>query len=208
MSNALVLLQAIHEKTQGRGRAVRDVTELETGLTKKAARDAWGELLDKGLIERFNQPYAARLSCKGLDLISSGGPLPALKSVSGEAPSVVIARGADTAARLAVANYLAELHVASIALQGPGLIQKVEPHHNLSYAVVLLTAADLDPANAMHALMDVGYLIGRFGANRVRAFVVDAPPVELAGLAVHSFDAEGAWKQLLADDLLPRTSAS
>src|SRR6185369_10479000 len=48
---AMKLLSAIYEKTGGRSRGVRDVTELETGLTAKAARDAWRDLLGQGLIE-------------------------------------------------------------------------------------------------------------------------------------------------------------
>ena len=68
---AMILLGAIYKKTGGRSRGVRDVAELETGLTAEEARAAWRELLGQGLIERFSQEYAARMSEKGIEVIRS-----------------------------------------------------------------------------------------------------------------------------------------
>jgi predicted nucleotide-binding protein len=197
MSNALLLLHAIHDKTKGRDRAVRDVTELETGLTAKAAREAWSELLDRGLIERFSQKYAARLSFKGIDFLASGASLPVIRPATARAPAVVIARGSDTAARQMISNFLAQMDLTSVGVQGPGLMQKVEAHHSVSFAVVLLTPDDLSPGNSMHALMDVGMLMGKFGADHVCAFAVESEGMELSGLTVHPFDDAGAWKEIL-----------
>lgn len=78
MSAAIRLLDAIYRKTGGRSRGVRDVTQLETGLTAEQARAAWQELLSQGLIERFSLDYAARMSEKGVEFMSSGGAAEAL----------------------------------------------------------------------------------------------------------------------------------
>jgi len=203
MNNAVLLLQAIHEKTGGRSRAVRDVTELETGLTAKAARQAWDELLEQGLIERFSQKYAARLSFKGLDFLASGKKLPVLRPATAKAPSVVIARGSQTHALAEVQNFLGERDLESVAIEGPGLMQKMETHHRLAFAVALLTAEDLGSNPSRHVLMDVGLVIGRFGSARICAFAVDAPeaPDDFAGLPLYQFDAAGGWKSVLAAEL-------
>src|SRR5579862_1038351 len=68
---AVRLLRAIFDKTGGRSRGVRDVAELETGLTGDEARAGWGDLLARGLIERFSTDYSARLSVEGIEFIES-----------------------------------------------------------------------------------------------------------------------------------------
>jgi len=39
------LLNAIYDKTGGRGRGVKDVTELDTTLTEEEAKAAWRDLI-------------------------------------------------------------------------------------------------------------------------------------------------------------------
>ncbi len=188
------LLAAIQEKTGGRSRAVRDVVELQTGLSPDAAREAWRELLALGLIERFSMEFAARLSFKGVDFIAAGQHL-----IPEPAPlrKVLIMRGEGTAAREELVHFVtaSDCEVTFVP-SGATLMQHLEQHADVAYAVALLTPADL----GISALMDLGCLIGRLGSLRVRAFSVGehaALPQDLGGVAVHAFDPHGDWKAAL-----------
>jgi len=226
---AMRLLKAIYEKTGGRNRGVRDVTELETGQTAEEARDAWRGLLSKGLIERFSVDYAARLSVKGLEFIRSGrmqelltAP-PSPPPVEAETPrqalprKVAIVHGHGTGAREAVAGFLEERAFQAIPLhdragQGRSIMEQVEAHGDIGFAVVLMTPDDLGRTAGgteelrprLDVMMELGYLIGRLGRAKVCAFVVNSATnlsTELAGVAVESFDSRENWKSVLSGKL-------
>ena len=221
------LLRAIYVKTGSRSRGVRDVAELETGLTAKAARDAWSDLLGLGLIERFSQDYAARLSPKGLEFIQNAPvnaePEPIAGALSRGVPGkVFIVHGHDTGAREAVAQFIAESGLEATVLdepaeQGRTVMEQVELHGGVGYAVLLLTSADLGltpeaPAVVrpqMNVLMELGYFMGRLGRTRICAFAVceaTQPPSDLAGAPLGSLvpSGEGSqdWKAMLRRELL------
>ncbi len=208
---AVRLLRAIFDKTGGRSRGVRDVAELETGLTADEARAGWGDLLARGLIERFSTDYSARLSVEGIDFIESH-PIEAAPS---QAPGrqVLIVHGHGTGAREMVAGFVEEIAFHAVMLQaaaegGPTIMEQVESHGDAAVAVVLLTREDLGVAAGglvefhprLNVLMDLGYLIGRLGRTKVYAFAIDCAmdgPADLAGVAIESFDAAAGWKAIL-----------
>src|SRR5579862_6163254 len=98
------LLRGIYQETRGSmNRGVRDVAELETGLTPEEARAAWRHLLSEGLIRRFNLAYAAILSPEGISAIESG--VPVADPPPPPATKVFIVRGSGTAACEAVARF-------------------------------------------------------------------------------------------------------
>jgi TIR domain len=70
-ANAWVLLKAIHEKTRSGTRPIDDVSRLITELTEEEARAAFRYLKDKGLIQTFSLPYAARINADGIDAIET-----------------------------------------------------------------------------------------------------------------------------------------
>jgi predicted nucleotide-binding protein len=214
--NALLLLRAIYEKTGGRSRGVRDVTELESGLTDDASRSAWRRLLDQGLIERFSKDYAARLSVQGLEYIQNAPPVDLQNDVEQNeveptrvprSRKVFVAHGSGTEAREAVAELVREMNLELVLLDehsdnGRTTMEQVEEHGEIGFAVLLLTAEDLRPS--MTVLMELGYLIGRFGRTRVCALVVHGIPdlpADLAGVALGSFDASGEWRTSLSRHL-------
>jgi hypothetical protein len=219
---AMGLLRAIYAKTGGRGRAVRDVAELETGLTAEEARGAWRDLIRVGLIERFSLDYAARLSVTGLDFIQNAPPAPSPSiSTPQPAPSnasrkILIAYGRDTLVREALVGFAEEMHVGTVALHdrvsnGRSIMEQVEAHGHLDFVFVLLSPDDLgyipgasELRPRLEVLLDLGYFMGRFGRGRVCAFSTSnefQPPSDLAGVSLRLLDADGAWKSALSREL-------
>lgn len=202
---AMQLLKAIHEKTGGRGRGVRDVTELESGLTPEESRGAWTDLLSLGLIERFSQEFTARLSPAGVDFIDSGRLLAESTLQPANSRKVFIVRGYDTGAREAVAQFVEEIDFRAIMLddpaqQGRTIMEQVEAHGEADFAIVLLAPSDLGSAPSLHILMELGYFLGRLGRTKVCALAIDSAmnlPADLAGVVLESFDPSGGWKSTL-----------
>ena len=212
---AMRLLNGIHEKTGGRSRGVRDVAELETGLTQEESKAAWGDLLVLGLIERFSQEFAARLSVAGVNFIESGR---LVAELSGGPPpaeplrSVFIVRGPGVVVGEAVAQFVEEIHCRAVLLDDPArsIMEQVEAHADVGFAIVLLTTEELggtaELRPRLNVLMDLGYLLGRLGRANVCAFAVDSEldlPRDMAGVALDSLDASGKWKSTLARLLTP-----
>jgi predicted nucleotide-binding protein len=191
------LLRAIFEKTGGPSRAVRDVTELDTGLTDDEARAAWRDLLDQGLITKFSQIYAARITEKGMEAAQS---TPVVER-NLHAPKVVVVHGHDTPAPEAVALFLEEAGFEPIKLHGPSIMEQVEKHGEIALAILLLTAADLGGPNV---LMELGYFMGRFGRTRVCALAIESTgqlPSHFGGVTLELFDHTESWKTALTRHL-------
>jgi predicted nucleotide-binding protein len=191
------LLRAIYDKTGGPSRGVRDVTELETGLTDDEARAAWRDLLDQGLISGFSQHYAARITEKGLET-ARNAPADAWRRLG---PKVVVVHGHETPAPEAVALFLEEAGFEPIRLHGPGIMEQVEKHGEIALAVLLLTTADLGGTNV---LMELGYFMGRFGRTRVCALAIESTgqlPAHFGGVTLELFDESEKWKAALTRHL-------
>ena len=203
------LLRAIYEKTGGRSRAVRDVTELETGLTADEARAAWRSLVDAGLIERFSMDYVARLSIDGVTLAESRPAQPA------PARRMLFVRGHGTAAREAAARFVEAIAFeAVVPADDPNqsLMQQVEGQGNLDFVIVFLTADELGWAAGATpefrpspgVLMELGYLMGRFGVAKVCVFAIGCATdfsANLMGLTLESFGSPAEWQAVLRRQL-------
>jgi hypothetical protein len=72
-SRALRVLAAIDEHTRDSGSPVI-VSDLAPmlGISELDAQAAWRYLFEKGLIEKFNLVYAARINARGIDIIDRG----------------------------------------------------------------------------------------------------------------------------------------
>lgn len=91
------------------------------------------------------------------------------------------------------------------------MIEKVEAHSDVGFAIVLLTPDDEGcvkggtpiPRARQNVLLELGYFIGKLGRARVCTLKVGDPeiPSDWRGVIDEPFDAGGGWKQTLAREL-------
>ena len=132
------------------------------------------------------------------------------------ARKVFIVHGHDEGARESVARFLEQLKFDPIILheqanQGRTIIEKIEAHGDVGFAVILLTpddvgslrGGDLQPRARQNVLLELGYFVGRLGRSRVCALKrgdVEVPS-DFGAVVYEPFDASGAWKQALSREL-------
>jgi len=131
---------------------------------------------------------------------------------------VFIVHGHDEAAREGVARFLEKLELEPIILHeqpsgGRTVIEKLEHHGDVGFAVVLLTpddvgaaasaSADLKPRARQNVVLELGYFAGRLGRARVCALHKGALelPSDVIGVVYVPLDSSGAWRLLLAKEL-------
>lgn len=132
------------------------------------------------------------------------------------ARKVFIVHGHDEGARESVARFLEQLKFEPIILheranQGRTIIEKIEAHSDVGFAVILLTPDDigsvkdgeLQPRARQNVLLELGYFVGRLGRSRVCALKRGdmEVPSDFGGVAYEPFDVGGAWKQALSREL-------
>jgi len=128
---------------------------------------------------------------------------------------VFVVHGHDEGARESVARFLEKLGLEPIILheqanRGRTVIEKIEGHRDVGFAVVLLTPDDqgcvkggqLEPRARQNVLLELGYFLGYLGRDRVCALKrgqVEIPS-DFAGVVWTSMNDEG-WKQSLCREL-------
>jgi predicted nucleotide-binding protein len=139
-------------------------------------------------------------------------PAPQLRDLS----KVFVVHGHDEGTREAVARFLERLEIRPIILheqasQGRTVIEKVEAHGDVGFAVVLLTPDDEGsvkggtpaPRARQNVVLELGYFIGRLGRKYVCALKrgeVEIPS-DFGGVVYETFDSGGGWKQALGREL-------
>lgn len=129
---------------------------------------------------------------------------------------VFVVHGHDEGARESVARFLERLGFEAIILheqanRGRTVIEKVEAHGDVGFAVVLLTPDDIGcakggtpiPRARQNVLLDLGYFIGRLGRDHVCALKrgeVEIPS-DFGGVVYVPFDDANGWKQALGQEL-------
>jgi len=129
---------------------------------------------------------------------------------------VFVVHGHDEGARESAARFLEKLDFEAIILherasRGCTVIEKVEAHGDVGFAVVLLTPDDEGcvkggtprPRARQNVVLELGYFVGRLGRNRVCALKrgdVEIPS-DFEGVVYVPFDESGAWKQALGREL-------
>lgn len=130
---------------------------------------------------------------------------------------VFIVHGHDGEARESVARFISSLGLTPIILheqanRGRTVIEKVEAHGDVGFAVVLLTpddlgkaktAPELEPRARQNVLLELGYFFGRLGRENVCALKrgeVEVPS-DFAGVVWEIMDAGTGWKLSLGREL-------
>jgi predicted nucleotide-binding protein len=163
------------------------------------------------LIIPFARDYRAYVEAKASDALVT----PVLKMPLTN--KVFVVHGHDPAPREMVARFLEQIGFAPIILfeqanQGRTVIEKVEKHGDVSFAVVLLTpddvgmartATDLEPRPRPNVLLELGYFLGRLGRDKVCSLMRGdvCVPSDFAGVVWTALDDAGGWKQSLAREL-------
>lgn len=132
------------------------------------------------------------------------------------ARKVFIVHGREEGPREAVARFLERLQFEAIILheranQGRTVIEKIEAHGDVGFAVVLLTPDDEGnfrgessrPRTRQNVLLELGYFIGRLGRSRVCALMCgdQEVPSDFGGVVYETYDAGRGWQQALAREL-------
>jgi predicted nucleotide-binding protein len=141
------------------------------------------------------------------------GPTQAVQTSS---VKIFIVHGHDEAARQTVARFVEHIGFEAIVLseqanQGRTIIEKIEAHGDVGFAVVLLTPDDLGgkaadslrPRARQNVLLELGYFIAKLGRDRVCTLAKGdlELPTDFAGVVWEHLDNGGAWKQALAREL-------
>lgn len=142
--------------------------------------------------------------------------IPAQAPHTRDMTKVFVVHGHDEGAREAVARFLERLRIRPIILheqanQGRTVIEKVEAHSEVGFAVILLTPDDEGcakgetptPRARQNVLLELGYFMGRLGRKHVCALKrgeVEIPS-DFAGVVYETYDEGSGWKQALGREL-------
>lgn len=129
---------------------------------------------------------------------------------------IFVVHGREEGPREAVARFLERLGFEPIILheqanQGRTVIEKVEDHSDVGFAVIILTPDDvgslkgapLQPRARQNVLLELGYFIGKLTRKRVCTLKIGAVeiPSDWSGVVDEPYDPAGAWRQTLAREL-------
>ena len=129
---------------------------------------------------------------------------------------VFVVHGREDGPREAVARFLERLGFQPIILheqanQGRTVIEKVEDHSDVGFAVIILTPDDMgnlkgeepQPRARQNVLLELGYFIGKLTRKRVCTLKVGKLeiPSDWRGVVDEPYDAGGGWRQTLAREL-------
>jgi predicted nucleotide-binding protein len=140
------------------------------------------------------------------------------KLIIPKSSNVFIVHGHDGEARESVARFLGHVGLSPIILheqanRGRTVIEKVEAHSDVGFAVVLLTpddegrekgSSDLETRARQNVLLELGYFIGLLGRENVRALKRGTVkiPSDFAGVVWETMDHGTGWKQALGRELI------
>lgn len=131
---------------------------------------------------------------------------------------VFIVHGHDAGLKETVARFVSKLHLEPVILHeqpngGRTIIEKLEQHLAVDFAIVLLTGddvgarasdtADLRGRARQNVVMELGLFLGALGRSRVCALHQDGVelPSDFDGVVYVPIDASGAWKFTLAREI-------
>lgn len=130
---------------------------------------------------------------------------------------VFIVHGRDEHAKTEVARFVEKLGFGAIILHeqassGKTIIEKIEAHTNVGFAIVLYTPCDIGcivgekvtkPRARQNVVFEHGYLIGKLGRHNVCALVkgdVEIPN-DISGVVYVPLDSHGGWHLAVAKEM-------
>lgn len=135
---------------------------------------------------------------------------------SNQSNRIFVVHGHDEGARESVARFVERLGLEAIILheqanQGRTIIEKIEAHGDVGFAIVLLTPDDEgckkgelpEPRARQNVLLELGYFIGKLGRARVCALLrgTVSIPSDFSGVIWTVMDEANGWRQGLAREL-------
>ncbi|MEA9558531.1 nucleotide-binding protein [Xanthomonas nasturtii] len=129
---------------------------------------------------------------------------------------VFIVHGRDDLAKISAARFVEKLGLKAIILHeqvsgGKTIIEKIEEHTNVGFALVLYTPCDSgglvgdQPKSRarQNVVFEHGYLISKLGRRHVCALVKDGTevPNDISGVVYVPLDDHGAWHLAVAKEL-------
>ncbi|WP_444914522.1 TIR domain-containing protein [Microbulbifer sp. TRSA007] len=129
---------------------------------------------------------------------------------------VFIVHGHDDLAKVTLARFLDQVGLEPIILHEQAsssqtIIEKIESHSDVGYAIVLYTPCDTgakegnDPAPRarQNVVFEHGYFIGKLGRSKVAALVKGhiETPNDISGVVYIDLDDRGAWKMDVSKEL-------
>ena len=187
LSAAEVLLKAIYDNTRTGERPIDDVTKLDIGLSEEETIGAFRYLNDKGLIQTFNLPFAARINATGVDAIENQsanrehvGRLSRLQTPS---QKMFIGHGRSLV-WLQLKTFLTErMHLTcdefnAEAVAGITTTERLQTLlDDAGFAFLVMTAEDTHADNSTHArenvIHEAGLFQGRLGFRRAIILLED-----------------------------------
>lgn len=131
---------------------------------------------------------------------------------------VFLVHGHDHGTKETVARFIERLGINAVILheqtsRGNTIIEKLEQHSDVDYAVVLLTSDDVGHAKAapgdakprarQNVIMELGYFVAKLGRNHVCCLLkgdVEIPS-DYMGVLYVKIDSEGGWRLKLAQEM-------
>ncbi|GEQ77881.1 hypothetical protein CTTA_4886 [Comamonas testosteroni] len=129
---------------------------------------------------------------------------------------VFIVHGRDDLAKTSAARFVESLGLKAVILHeqvngGKTIIEKIEEHTNVGFALVLYTPCDSGslvgdkpkPRARQNVVFEHGYLIAKLGRRNVCALVKDGTevPNDISGVVYVPLDDHGAWRLAIAKEL-------
>lgn len=130
---------------------------------------------------------------------------------------VFVVHGRDDLVKTEAARFIEKLGLEAVILHeqasaGKTIIEKIEEHTNVGFAIVLYTPCDFGglagqsatkPRARQNVVFEHGYLIGKLGRHNVCALVKGEVeiPNDISGVVYISLDAPQAWHLALAKEL-------
>jgi predicted nucleotide-binding protein len=145
-----------------------------------------------------------------------------MKTTNASVPSIVsrkifVVHGHDEGARDTIARFVEHLGFEPIILheqasRGRTVIEKVEDHSDVGFAIVILTPDDegckkggkTQPRARQNVVLELGYFLGRLGRTHVCALKRGDDleiPSDFEGVVYVTFDNSDGWKQALGREL-------
>ncbi|MHA2231403.1 MAG: TIR domain-containing protein [Candidatus Hodarchaeales archaeon] len=136
---------------------------------------------------------------------------------TGKENAVFVVHGHDETLLQQVARFLEKLEIKPIILfekpgKGRTIIEKLEAHSDVPFAIVLLTPddlgkasknKDLKPRARQNVILELGFFLGKLKRNNVAVLYDESIelPSDYRGVEYIKIDVEGAWQLRLAKEM-------